>query len=371
MKTINGLKAERSALLKRNNEIYALVEKEQRAITEAEIAEVNENVMKRMKLADEISELMAELNEKQPQAKQQQRGVNYVKAIKDALVSNTRSFELGVEERAVTATGGDAAIATEVYNIMDAVRDTMVLTQAGATMLSGLKGNLKLPKLGATTAQWAEENGESTDGGAAITGVSMSPKRLTCYVDLSNKLLEQSSADVNTMIQRDIVNAISDAIQKAVLGNGAGSTTTPKGVFNGVGAAAAIAFKTIVGLETDVESNNSLADGAAYIMHPKAMGLCKTTAKAANTGLGMIADANGMVNGYSVFRTCGVHNDGQGGYGIAFGNWSELFIGTWGNISVTVDPYTQATKGITRLVINAYVDAAIRNEKAFAVALVK
>ena len=39
MKTINELKAERSALLKRNNEIYALVEKEQRAITEAEIAE--------------------------------------------------------------------------------------------------------------------------------------------------------------------------------------------------------------------------------------------------------------------------------------------------------------------------------------------
>ena len=369
MKTINELKSERSALLKRNNEIYALVEKEQRAITEDEITEVNENVVKRMKLADEISELMAELNEKQPSAKQQQRGVNYVKAIKDALVSNTRSFELGVEERAVTATGGDAAIATEVYNIMDAVRDTMVLTQAGATMLSGLKGNLKLPKLGATTAQWAEENGESTDGGAAITGVSLSPKRLTCYVDLSNKLLEQSSADVNAMIQRDIVNAISDAIQKAVLGNGEGDTTTPKGVFHGAGAA--IAFKTIVGLETDVESNNSLADGAAYIMHPKAMGLCKTTAKAANTGLGMIADANGMVNGYSVYRTCGVHNDGQGGYGIAFGNWSELFIGTWGNISVTVDPYTQATKGVTRLVINAYVDAAIRNEKAFAVALVK
>ena len=55
MKTINELKAERSALLKRNNEIYALVEKEQRAITEDEIAEVNENVVKRMKLADEMS----------------------------------------------------------------------------------------------------------------------------------------------------------------------------------------------------------------------------------------------------------------------------------------------------------------------------
>ena len=100
MKTINELKAERSALLKRNNEIYALVEKEQRAITEDEIAEVNENVVKRMKLADEISELMAELNEKQPQAKQQQRGVNYVKAIKDCCCGTQKAIlEMGYQSQ--------------------------------------------------------------------------------------------------------------------------------------------------------------------------------------------------------------------------------------------------------------------------------
>ncbi len=371
MKTIMELKEERAALLKRNNEIYAAVEKEARAISEAELAEVNANVVKRMKLADEIADLTAELGENKP-AHVTKRGVNYVKAIKDALVSNTRSFELGVEERAAATTANSGAvIPTDVYDIMDAVRDAMVLTTAGATMLTGLKGALKLPKLGASQAQWAEENGDATDGAAAITGVTMSPKRLTCYVDLSNQLLEQSSQDINMLIQNDIVNSIADAIQKAVLGNGAGSTTTPKGLFNGAGAAAAITFKSIVNLEADVEAKNSLADGAAYIMHPRAMALCKTTAKASNTGLGMIADTNGMVNGYNVYRTNGTYNDGENGYGVIFGNWKELFIGTWGNIAVTVDPYTQATKGITRLVINAYVDAVVRNEDAFAAALVK
>ena len=371
MKTIQELKEERSALLKRNNEIYDAVQKENRAISEEELAEVNANVVKRMKLADEIADLTAELGENKP-AHVSKRGVNYVKAIKDALVSNTRSFELGVEERAAATTANSGAvIPTDVYDIMDAVRDAMVLTTAGATMLTGLKGALKLPMLGAAQAQWAEENGDATDGGAAITGVTMSPKRLTCYVDLSNQLLEQSSQDINTLIQNDIVNSIADAIQKAVLGNGAGSTTTPKGLFSGAGAAAAITFKSIVNLEADVEAKNSLADGAAYIMHPRAMALCKTTAKASNTGLGMIADANGMVNGYNVYRTNGTYNDGENGYGIIFGDWKELFIGTWGNIAVTVDPYTQATKGITRLVINAYVDAVVRNEDAFAAALVK
>ena len=256
---------------------------------------------------------------------------------------------------------------------MDAIRDNMVLTQAGATMLTGLKGDLKLPKLGATTAQWEGENDDAADGATAPTSVTMSPKRLSCYVDLSNKLLEQSSQDINALIQRDIVNAISQALQSTVLGGAAGSTTQPAGIFNGAGAAAALTFANIVDLETTVAAANSLADGACYIMHPKAYGKCKTTPKATNTGLGMIADGE-MANGYNVLRTSGVYTKDESGtptYGVAFGNFAELFIGTWGNIAVTVDPYTQATKGVTRLVINAYVDAVVRNSSAIATTMIK
>ena len=81
-----------------------------------------------------------------------------------------------------------------------------------------------------------------------------------------------------------------------------------------------------------------------------------------------------MANGYNVLRTAGVFSKDESGtptYGVAFGNFAELFIGTWGNISVTVDPYTQATKGVTRLVINAYVDAVVRNSNAIATTMIK
>lgn len=369
-KTIQELKAERKALDERNKSIYATVEKEKRAITDEELAEVSANTMKRAQLADEIIERMAELNGGKKPAK---RSVDYVKAINEALHTNTRTFAVGVEQRAaLTTANGAGVIATEVYDIMDAIRDNLVLTRAGATMLTGLEGDLKLPMLGASTAAWGEENGEATDGAGTITSVSMSPKRLTCYVDLSNKLLEQSSQDINSLIQRDIVNAVSAAIQSAVLGNAAATTTKPGGIFKGAGTAAALAFKNIVDLETTVATNNSLTDGAKYIMHPKAYGLCKTTAKAEYTGLGMIADADGRVNGYETLRTNAVYNDSSTtSYGVAFGDFSEVFIGSWGNISVTVDPYTQATKGITRLVLNAYCDAVVRNTKAIAVAMVK
>ena len=371
MKTLQELKEERKALNERNQAIYAAVEAEGRAITDEELAEVQSNIVKRARLADEISDLMVELGQEPKQSRS--NSFDYAKAILEARNSVNKTFELGEQRAIMTATSGAGAIATDVYTIMDAIRDNMVLTQAGATMLTGLKGDLKLPKLGATTAQWEGENDDAADGATAPTSVTMSPKRLSCYVDLSNKLLEQSSQDINALIQRDIVNAISQALQSTVLGGAAGSTTQPAGIFHGAGAASALTFANIVDLETTVAAANSLADGACYIMHPKAYGKCKTTAKATNTGLGMIADGE-MANGYKVLRTAGVYTKDESGtptFGVAFGNFAELFIGTWGNISVTVDPYTQATKGVTRLVINAYVDAVVRNSNAIATTMIK
>lgn len=370
-KNLQQLKEERKALYDRNQAIYSAVEADKRAITDAELAEVQENIVKRAKLADEITELMAELNEMPKSTKRS--GFDFVCAINKARDSANKTFNIGEQRAILTATSGAGVIETDVYTIMEAIRDNMVLTQAGATMLTGLKGDLKLPKLSAVKAYWGEENEEAQDGTPSISSITMSPKRISTYVDVSNKLLVQTSQDVNALIQRDIVRAVSKAIQDAALGGGAGTTEEPAGIFNGVGAATALTYKGIVALETDVDVANSLDDGACYIMHPKAYGLCKTTAKATNTGLGMIADGN-MVNGYNVLRTNGIYTKDESGtptYGVAFGDFSEMFIGSWGDITVRVDPYTQAIKGSTRLHLEAYYDVAVRNEGAISVAMVK
>ena len=356
MKTIQELKEERAALLKRNNEIYAAVEKESRAISEAELAEINANVVKRMKLADEIADLTAELGESKP-AHVTKRGVNYVKAIKDALVSNTRSFELGVEERAAaTATNSGAVIPTDVYDIMDAVRDAMVLTTAGATMLTGLKGALKLPKLGAAQAQWAEENGEATDGGAAITGVTMSPKRLTCYVDISNQALIQDSASLQAAIENDLAMAVVEKLQKTVLGSEAGSATKPAGLCNGKEATPITDFKGIATLESKVEEKN--VGAIAYIMSPKAKAGIRSLTFPKTTSL---IYAGGEVDGVPAY----VSNSVAPGQYIV-GDFSNVIIGVW-DVEITVDTMSQQVNGAVRLVVNGYYDAQYAHTDAFEV----
>ena len=49
---------------------------------------------------------------------------------------------------------------------------------------------------------------------------------------------------------------------------------------------------------------------------------------------------------------------------LAYGDFSNIAIGSWGAIDLTVDPYTKAGDGQVRLVINAFFDAKVLRPEA-------
>ena len=73
-----------------------------------------------------------------------------------------------------------------------------------------------------------------------------------------------------------------------------------------------------------------------------------------------------MCADYPLYQTNDIP-DIDGGHGIAFGDFSELIIGQWGDLDITVDPYTKATDGEIRLVVNTFFDAMVRRDGAIAV----
>ena len=52
-----------------------------------------------------------------------------------------------------------------------------------------------------------------------------------------------------------------------------------------------------------------------------------------------------------------------------FGVWSNLIVGQWGGIELTVDPYSLSTTGATRIVALAELDVCVRYPEAFAAVL--
>jgi HK97 family phage major capsid protein len=48
-----------------------------------------------------------------------------------------------------------------------------------------------------------------------------------------------------------------------------------------------------------------------------------------------------------------------------FGAWSQLVIGMWSGVDLTVDPYSNSTSGAVRLVALQDADIMVRNGQAF------
>lgn len=268
-------------------------------------------------------------------------------------------IQLPTEERAtvtVTAEGEDV-VATELFDIMTPLRARNVLVQAGAKFLSNLVGNVQVPIMTKSNVTWEGETSSASDGAPTFSHVTLSPKRLTAYVDISKQMIAQDSIGVENAIRTDLVAAINAKLEETILGDAAGSTTQPEGMFNALTPTSVSDFAGICDLEADIEDANVYGD-CVYIMSNKAKSALRSMIKGTN-GTGMVFES-GEVDGTKAYNTSNVS-----GKQFVYGDFSNLAIGSWGGVDLTVDPYTKAADGQIRIVVNMYVDAAILREEAF------
>lgn len=266
-------------------------------------------------------------------------------------LSYAGQIQLPSEKRAIVSVTaeGDDTVATDVFNILDPLRSNLVLAQAGAKVLDNLVGDVKIPVLGASNVGWEGENDDAADGSGAITSVTLKPKRLSCFIDISKQMIAQDSAGVEDAIRRDIVEAIAHKFQATILGDGVGNATQPSGLFHGLVDKAATDFDSMAAIEADLETAN--VSNISYIASPKARAAMRAMTKGAKNNA-VVAYANGEFDGTPVYSTSDVANSK-----FLVGDFSNLYLGQWGAIDLVVDNYTQATKGAIRLVVNVYLDA--------------
>lgn len=256
------------------------------------------------------------------------------------------------------ASEGVDVVATDLYDIIEPLRAKNVLVQAGAKFYTGLTNNAQIPVMTGSNVNWAGENVAATDGNVAFKNVALTPKRLTAYVDISKMLLAQDSVGVENAIRQDLINAINSKLESTILGKGAKSATTPAGIFNGKTPTKVTDFEGLVGLEAAVEEANVLG-GISYIASPSARASFRNMMKGSR-GTAQLAYVDGTLDGTPVYSTSNVESKT-----FVVGDFSNLAIGSWGGLDVLVDPYSQSTMGLVRLVVNAYFDAALIRPEAF------
>lgn len=275
-------------------------------------------------------------------------------------VSTQGQIQIPLETRsAVTVNAeGEDIVATELWDLLTPLRAKNVLSQAGARFYGGLVGNVQIPTMSATNVGWAGEISDASDGAPSFSHVTLSPKRLTAYIDISKMLLAQDSIDVENAIRNDLVSAINSKLEATILGDADGDATKPEGMLHALTPATVSTFADIVDLEADIEDANVFGE-CVYVMSNKAKAALRNMSKSTNHTA--LVYENGEVDGTKALNTSNVS-----GTDYIYGDWSNLAIGNWGGIDLTVDPYTLAKSGQVRIVVNAFFDAAILREEAFA-----
>ena len=278
-----------------------------------------------------------------------------------------------------TTTAGGYSVATELRGFIDILRNAMVIDKAGATFMSGLVGNIAIPKMSvAGTAYWVAENAAPTESQQTLAQVTMSPKTVGAFTDISRQLLLQSSLDVQNMVTRDLATIVGLAIQQAAI-NGPGSGNAPTGILTAVTASqvggtngAAATWANIVGLESDVATNNADVGTLAYLTNAKVRGKLKVTEKfATSNGSPIWVDGALPLNGYAGHVTNAVPSNLTKGNqsassAIIFGDFASLLIGLWGATDILVDPYTGGAAGTVRVRVLQSCDVALRHVESFA-----
>lgn len=251
----------------------------------------------------------------------------------------------------VTGTSG-ATVPVEVANLLDELRAESVLEKAGATYYTGLTGDLKVPMMTAASVGWATEVASASDAAASVSSVTLTPHRLTAYLDISKQLLVQSNSNVEAQLEANLVRAINEKFENTILGTSAASSGAPAGILYNVNVGRATDWAGVTDLFATVERANGKV--TAVVASPEAKAAFRAMEY---NNKGQLVYQNGMLEDVPCYSTSNIAHAN-----FVAGDWRYLAVGQWGGIDITVDPYTQAGAGSIRLVINVFMDAKIASE---------
>jgi HK97 family phage major capsid protein len=296
------------------------------------------------------------------------------------------------ESRDMTATGttsttgdqGGMTVATNKAGLLDDFFNASILRGLGSTVLEGLQGNLDIPRIIAGTDPAKKAENAAADEVSPTTAMlSLSPKRLPAYIDISEQLLNQSSSAIEAILRGHLTTQMGAIREKAFFHGG--GTNEPTGIAgtSGIGSiaggtnGAAPVWTHLTGLEEKVDAQNALLGSLAYASNGQIRKKLKETPRQSSgvEGNFLLNDA-GMVNGYrmaftnAISRTLTKGSSSGVASAIFFGNFADFYEAYWGGVSLElVRDKTNAIGGLYTLVASVYYDGGVVRPKSFAAML--
>ena len=246
---------------------------------------------------------------------------------------------------------------------IDLLRNQAVVASLGARILTGLSGNVDIPKQTAgQSGSWLAEGGAPTAADQTFGTLALSPKTVAADTNIGMQAIIQSNPSIEALVMSDLMAAINLAVDLAAI-DGSGASNQPTGILNtssigSVDMSGGITWAKCVELETDVAAANADLASMAYLTNATIVGSLKTIKKDAGSGIFLLE--NGQLNGYNVARSNQVP-----AATMIFGAFSQLILAFWGAFDLMVDPYTLSANRKVALRATQLCDIGVRYAGAF------
>jgi HK97 family phage major capsid protein/HK97 family phage prohead protease len=273
-----------------------------------------------------------------------------------------------------TGANGGYTVGTDLQSgsFIDLLRNRSVSLRMGARFLSGLVGAVAIPK-GATSGSvgWIGELGTATASELTLTQLTMSPKHIAGFQQISRQLLLQSTPDIEMLVNADLAAAIALGLDTAVLAGTSTDSSQPLGIryTSGLGTAnptsgTAVTYGDMIRFQSTVATSNAMFPAFGYVCHPTIAAILMGKPRFTNSDTpiwggnildGLMVGARAMS---SVQITSGT---------MLAGDFSQVIIGEWGSLEVETNPYQNFQAGIVGVRAMYSVDVAVRYGAAFAI----
>ena len=243
-----------------------------------------------------------------------------------------------------------------------ALRASNIVRQMGVRTLTGLSGDVVIPKYGTgLSLGWVGEEEAVTESNMTFDAVTLTPKHTGGKTEMSRQLIQQSSPDIESLIREDLSYLVAQNIDEAILA-GTG-LKDPLGIINTLGVLTGdtpATWAEVLQLIQQIEDENitNLQWLGTSALKTTLAGIEKST------GTGQYLYQNGQV-GELPFKV----SANMPAKTAILGDFSQVLLGVWSEIDILVNPYAEPaySRGGVQVRAMATCDVAVRHPKAFLV----
>ena len=275
-----------------------------------------------------------------------------------------------------TPATGAALIPTIVRGdlLIDFLRSNLVLENLGATFITGLQGNVSIPRTSqGTSVGWFAENAPIPDTSLGFDGVTLQVKHVGAIATYSRNMLLNSTPDIDALIKSDLMRALAVEMERAALA-GSGDGITPRGIVNTPGVRSlpmggALTWPGVLALPAAVAGANVPMGRPGFVGNAAFQAKAMATLKAKTVASEFLMSEPDRLAGYKFALTNQIP-DADGAATLVFGAWENLVVGIWDALDLTTNPWAESAyrSGNVQVRIIADLDAAVRHPEAFAFA---